>query len=78
MSHFYAFVAVGELNSDHDPVRILRSAHNLSDLLEHKTYDPAQTAFWARAKVGPSTGETEIVNQKTGKPESVAVCGMSH
>lgn len=78
MSQFYAFVSVGELNSDHDPVRVLRSAHSLDDLLEHKTYDPTQTAFWSRGKVGPSTGETEIVNQKTGRTEAVAVCGMSH
>ena len=78
MPQFYAFVAVGELNSDHDPVCVLRSAESLSDLLEHKTYDPSQTASWARAKVGPSTGETEIINHKTGKVEVVAVCGMSH
>lgn len=76
MPDFYAFISPAELASADDPVEILRSANTIDDLLEHKSFNPDQTAFWARAKVGPSTGEAEILNQKTGHLVPAAVCGL--
>lgn len=76
MSDFYAFISPAELASADDPVEILRSANTIDQLLEDKSFNPDQTAFWARAKVGPSTGEDEILNQKTGQMVAAAVCGL--
>ncbi|HSZ50177.1 MAG TPA: hypothetical protein VK801_01280 [Caulobacteraceae bacterium] len=76
MADFYAFISPAELASSDDPVEILRSANTIDELLEHKSFNPDQTAFWARAKVHASTGEDEILNQKTGKLVIAAVCGL--
>jgi hypothetical protein len=76
MADFYAFIAADELASGHDPVCVLRSSDTLSDLLMDKSFNPDQTAFWARAKVGPSSGQTLVVNQKTGDTLTAAVCGV--
>ena len=76
MADFYAFILPAELASSDDPVEILRSANTIDDLLEHKSFNPDQTAFWARAKVHASTGEVEILNGKTGKLVTAAVCGL--
>ncbi|HEY1929135.1 MAG TPA: hypothetical protein VGG92_16845 [Caulobacteraceae bacterium] len=76
MADFYAFISPAELASSDDPVEILRSANTIDELLEHKSFNPDQTAFWARAKVHASTGEDEILNEKTGKLVLAAVCGL--
>jgi hypothetical protein len=76
MADFYAFISPAELASSDDPVEILRSANTIDELLEHKSFNPDQTAFWARAKVHASTGEDEILNEKTGKLVIAAVCGL--
>lgn len=76
MPDFYAFVSPTELASADDPVEILRSADTLGELLADKSFDPDRTGFWARAKVGPSTGEDEILNQRTGRMVPAAVCGL--
>lgn len=76
MPDFYAFISPVELASADDPVEILRSADTIDDLLEDKSFNPDQTAFWARAKIHPSTGEDEILNQKTGRLVPACVCGL--
>jgi hypothetical protein len=76
MPDFYAFVSPAELASGHDPVEILRSAKTVGALLADKSFNPDQTAVWARAKVGPATRTEEITNQKTGDLVTAAVCGL--
>lgn len=76
MPDFYAFIASDELASADDPVEILKSADTIDALLADKSFDPDKTAFWARGKVGASTGQEEILDQKTGQMVSAAVCGL--
>ena len=76
MADFYDFISPDELASSDDPVEILRSADTVEKLLADKSFNPDQTAFWARAKVGASTGEDEVLNQKTGQLIPACVCGM--
>jgi hypothetical protein len=79
MADFYAFISPSELQSAHDPVRLLKSATTLQDLLADPTYDPDDGGgFWARGKIeGPGLG-ADVVNQRTGLSEPAVACGVDH
>jgi hypothetical protein len=79
MADFYAFIAPSELQSQNDPVRLLKTAGTQADLLADATYDPdAGGGFWARSKIAAAEDTVDVVNPKTGEAEPAAVCGVEH
>jgi hypothetical protein len=79
VASFYAYISPTELVSQHDPVRLLRSATTLEELLAHPSYNPDELGgFWARSKVDPPQQNVQIQNERTGLSEPASVCGLEH
>lgn len=78
MSDFFAYISPGELDSGHDPVRVLRLAATRDALLANRNYDPSHTSLWAKADVANvGAPPIPITNQETGNDELVCVCEMT-
>ena len=77
MTTFYGYIAPGELASQHDPVRVLRTALAKSDLVDNPSYDPNRVSFWAKEDiVGVDQPPAQILNQQTGEREAACVCTL--
>ncbi len=77
MSLIFAFIAPGELESRHDPVRVLKISLDRARLLSDLRYDPNSTYFWAlRAVESVERPPIDITNDMTDQPEAVCVCTL--
>jgi hypothetical protein len=76
MTTFFGFIAPSELASQHDPVRVLRTALSEADLLANRNYDPDHVSLWSKAAINKVQQTVDITNLKTGNPEPACVCQM--
>lgn len=77
MTIFYGFVAPGELASQHDPIRVLRTALSEGELQTNRSYDPNRTSLWSRADVvSVAEPAVDILNQQTGQQEPALICTL--
>ena len=77
MARLYGFVAPAELNSGHDPVRVLKVALTLAALTQTLTYDPDEVSFWSNSAVADEGRPPfNIRNEQTDLDELVSVCTL--
>jgi hypothetical protein len=77
MADCYGFVSVFDINSKHDPIRVLRIAKTKASLLKDKSYDPENWTLWPRERVlEVSEDPISVTNSETGDSEKVFVCDL--